>query len=198
MTIWAFVSDIHGNAKALRRADAWCADHRVERIACLGDVIGRGDPESCVEWVIDRADIAVVGNRDRDYLGRVRPELQAVVQSWPNEASAADFVVSHGDPRLHRTLNTRAIGDGFRRAVTAMEERGARLWFFGHTHHARVWRVDGAAVQQIAECRVELRLGALYVVNVGCVGLPLPGKGPPSIVRYDDVAGDVWLVGMGR
>jgi predicted phosphodiesterase len=98
LTLWSFVSDIHGNYAALSRAAAWCESAGVDRFVCLGDVIGKGDPEACVGWVRDNADIAIVGNRDLDYLDRVSPELQQVVRGWTNEARAADFIASHGDP----------------------------------------------------------------------------------------------------
>jgi hypothetical protein len=116
MTRWAFVSDIHGNRRALDSAELLAHEHGADRFVCLGDVIGRGDPVGCVEWVRDHADLAIVGNRDLDYLARVSPDLQAVVQSWAHELRASDFVASHGEPKLHRVLNSAAERDGFQRA----------------------------------------------------------------------------------
>jgi predicted phosphodiesterase len=188
VTIWAFVSDIHGNWSALQRAEALAREAGATRFACLGDVIGRGAPNECVEWVRDHADIAIVGNRDLDYLDRVRPELQNMVQSWGSEARESDFVVSHGDPRLHSTLNSRAERDQFHRVAAYLCERGARLWLFGHTHRARVWQIDAQA-PPIQQVEPELEIGETrpFVVNVGTTGLPLPGRGPASFTTYDDV-----------
>ena len=140
MTRWAFLSDIHGNRPAIEQAEELAREREVERYVCLGDVIGRGDPAGCVEWVRDRADLAIVGNRDLDYVARVPPELQATVLSWPNEVRASDFIASHGEPRLHRVLNSAAERRSFDRAREYMIDRGARIWFFGHTHRSRVWR----------------------------------------------------------
>lgn len=191
MTVWAFVSDIHGNRAALERAEALCRANGAEQFVCLGDVIGRGDPDGCVSWVHDRAALAVQGNRDLDHLARVSPELRPVVLGWPNEVTAADFVASHGDPRLHPVLRSVAERDGFARATSYMRERGARLWLFGHTHRARMWRVTKERVALLARAEVVLAREAHYVVNVGTTGLPLPGRGGPSVVIYDDAQGVV-------
>ena len=145
----------------------------------------------------DCAELAIVGNRDLDYLDRVSPPLQDVVRSWPREAQAADFVVSHGDPRLHRVLNAGAERDGFRRVTTYLEACGARLWLFGHTHRSRRWELRGLA-HPIAEDLVEIAAGARVVVNVGTTGLPLPGRDPSSFVIYDDVRGRLQALGLPR
>ena len=186
MTLWALVSDIHGNRKALDEIERRCAAAGVQRYACLGDVIGRGDPAACVAWVRAHAAIALVGNRDLDHLARVPQDLRDVVLGWANEAQAADFIVSHGESRLHRVLNSAAERDGFRRAKSYMEERGAALWLFGHTHRSRCWRLGDVGATEIHDTDVELDPRVLYVVNVGTAGLPLPGRGAASFTLYDD------------
>jgi len=188
VTVWAFVSDVHGNLRALRQAERFAQAARADHFIALGDIIGRGDPAGCVAWVRDHATIAIAGNRDLDYLDHVTPELQAVVLGWPNEATASDFVVSHGDPKLHRPLNSTAERDAFRRVATLLEERQLRVWFFGHTHRSRCWELEDESVRAIDPASVTLREGVGYVVNVGTTGLPLPGRGGAAFVLYDDRA----------
>lgn len=188
MTRWAFLSDIHGNSRALGTAENLARDRGVERFACLGDVIGRGDPAGCVSWVRDHADLAIVGNRDLDHLSRVPPDLQATVQTWAHELRASDFIASHGEPRLHRVLNSAAERDGFRRAKTYIADLSAKVWFFGHTHRSRVWRLTDEGPQLLDEPTLDLDAASVYVVNVGTTGLPLPGRDPACFVVYDDGA----------
>lgn len=217
MTLWAFVSDIHGNRRALDRAEAHAREAGAECFVCLGDVIGRGDPEGCIRWVQQRATPALVGNRDLDHLDWVCPDLQSVVLSWPREARASDFVATHGDRKFHRVLHSGSAADGFRRVFSLMAEEGLRLWFFGHTHQARMWRLSAQPSGERASLllpspsrgggggerleggsqRVVLESGLRYVVNVGTTGLPLAGRGGPSIALYDDTAGWVEIVGLG-
>ncbi len=194
MTVWAFVSDVHGNLAALRQTEGRARAAGADRFVALGDIIGRGDPNGCVSWVRDHAEIAIVGNRDLDYLDRVTPDLQAVVRGWCHEARASDFVVSHGDPKLHRPLNARAEGDGFRRAGAYLEALGVRVWLFGHTHRARCWELEGETAHEVEPTSVSLRAGCRYVVNVGTTGLPLPGRGGPAFALYDDGAGVIRTV----
>jgi predicted phosphodiesterase len=187
MTRWAFVSDIHGNRPALEAVEHLARERGAQHFVCLGDVIGKGDPAGCVAWVRDHADLAIVGNRDLDYLDRVGPELQTIVRSWGNEALASDFIASHGEPRLHRALNSAAERDGFQRAQAYMTARGVRVWFFGHTHRARAWWLAARGAEALVDESIHFQRDSRYVINVGTTGLPLPGRGPASFVIYDDV-----------
>src|SRR5581483_7354870 len=193
---------IHGKIRALERAVVACEGLGATSFACLGDVIGRGDPVACVEWVRDHASIAIVGNRDLDYLDRLPLHLQEVVRSWPHEARADGFLASHGDPRLHRILSSAAERDHFHRAATYLDEHEARLWLFGHTHRARIWEISNGMLQQIAcdaegdDQWVEIREGARYVVNVGTTGLPPPRRGGAACAIYDSCGRRFRFVGL--
>jgi predicted phosphodiesterase len=191
LTIWAFVSDVHGNRRGLAEAEALANAAGADNFVSLGDIVGRGDPEGCVAWVRDHASIAIVGNRDLDYLDRVSSALQTVILSWVNEACASDFIVSHGDAKLHRPLNSSAERDEFRRVEPSLDQRDARLWLFGHTHRSRAWELEAGEVRPLDPASVRMRPGCRYVVNVGTCGLPLPGRGGPAFVLYDDRAGVV-------
>jgi predicted phosphodiesterase len=188
MTRWAIVSDIHGNRRALEAAERLAREREADRFVCLGDVIGRGDPAWCVAWVRDHAALAIVGNRDLDYVARVPADLQDTVQSWAHELRASDFILSHGEPRLHRVLNSGAERDGFRRAQAYIAESRAAVWFFGHTHRSRAWRITADGSVLVTEPNTGFEADAIYVVNVGTTGLPLPGRDPASFVLYNDEA----------
>ena len=188
--LWAFVSDIHGNRRGLERAEALGVARAVDRYVCLGDVIGRGDPEGCVEWVADHTTIAITGNRDLDHLALVRPDLQRVVADWPREYVGPQFALTHGDPGSHRLLRSSVEAKGFRGVADYLEGIGVRLWLYGHTHHARVWSLADPTAP-LVESIVHLQPGGQYVVNVGTVGLPFARKGGPSMLLYEDA--EDWL-----
>jgi predicted phosphodiesterase len=193
------VSDIHGNRRALAAVEALARERGAEAWVCLGDVIGRGDPVGCVEWVTDHARLALVGNRDLDYLERVALPLRAAVVGWKREATASDFIASHGDSRLHPVLHSAAERDGFRRVVRYLEERGARVWFFGHTHRDRVWEIGlHGEARAVDAALIEMRPEFRYVVNVGTTGKPLGGRGPAAFCLYDDTAGILERVTLPR
>jgi diadenosine tetraphosphatase ApaH/serine/threonine PP2A family protein phosphatase len=61
----AVVSDIHGNAVALKAVLEDIASIGVDRIICLGDIIGYGpDPLECVDLVREKCAWALMGNHD--------------------------------------------------------------------------------------------------------------------------------------
>ena len=61
----ALVSDLHGNALALREVLAQIAREGVEQIVCLGDVATLGpEPERVLELVHDSGAVCILGNHD--------------------------------------------------------------------------------------------------------------------------------------
>jgi predicted phosphodiesterase len=197
MTIWGLISDVHGNLPALERAVERCRSRSASRFAFLGDMLGRGDSDRCVELIRSLADVSVVGNRDLDWQGRVGPEARAYVLSLPVAQRADDFLAAHGDARLERDLSSDDARRGFGRSYRILEREGLRVGLFGHTHRARVWRLTGLsqppellydAVTTPSGATLQLNgpsPAVRYVVNVGTTGLPFPGKGPPSCAVYD-------------
>ena len=61
----AIISDIHSNTEALEAVLADIDERGVERIICLGDVVGYGpEPAACLDTVRRRASIMLMGNHD--------------------------------------------------------------------------------------------------------------------------------------
>ena len=61
----AVISDIHGNAAALRAVLADIDARSLKRIVCLGDIVGYGpDPLECVDLVAARCEWSLMGNHD--------------------------------------------------------------------------------------------------------------------------------------
>jgi len=61
----AVISDIHGNAEALRAVLADIEQRGADRIVCLGDIVGYGpDPLECVDLVRERCSWSLMGNHD--------------------------------------------------------------------------------------------------------------------------------------
>lgn len=61
----AVISDIHGNAEALRAVLSDIESKGIDRIVCLGDIIGYGpEPRASVDLVADRCAWSLLGNHD--------------------------------------------------------------------------------------------------------------------------------------
>lgn len=60
----AIISDIHGNLEALQAVLKDIESQNVQRIFCLGDVVGYGpNPRECLDLVM-KMDVCVIGNHD--------------------------------------------------------------------------------------------------------------------------------------
>jgi predicted phosphodiesterase len=189
--VWGLISDIHGNFPALQQALRVLEAAGARKLAFLGDYLGRGESDRCVECIKQVADIAIVGNRDLDWQDRVLPASKAWVLGLPKTASGGRLLVSHGDSRLTPALSTSQIERDFPRVWPEMDQRDAQVWAFGHSHHARVWRKTSAAdaAELITNSTVDMDLTSRYFVNVGTTGLPFPGKGRPSVALVDFAEG---------
>ncbi|MCK6484737.1 MAG: metallophosphoesterase family protein [Phycisphaerae bacterium] len=65
MATLAIISDIHGNAEALRTVLEDIDRRGIKRIVCLGDVIGYGpDPAACLDMIAERVEFCLCGNHD--------------------------------------------------------------------------------------------------------------------------------------
>ena len=61
----ALISDIHSNAEALSAVLADIESRGIDRIICLGDVVGYGpDPGPCLDTIMDRCSAVIMGNHD--------------------------------------------------------------------------------------------------------------------------------------
>ena len=61
----AVISDIHGNAEALKRVLEDIEKRGLSRIVCLGDIVGYGpEPLACVDLVRQRCAWSLMGNHD--------------------------------------------------------------------------------------------------------------------------------------
>ncbi len=63
--MYAIISDIHANLAALEAVLADIENRRVQRVVCLGDVVGYGpDPLQCLSIVREKTEFCLKGNHD--------------------------------------------------------------------------------------------------------------------------------------
>ena len=115
------LSDIHANLEALVQVEAVLGRLGVDRVICLGDVVGYGaSPNDCCERIRALASITLLGNHDAAVSGRMdyayyydaaRQALDWTVQqldpdhlvwlrSLPYAHRVDDLAFSHGSPIL--------------------------------------------------------------------------------------------------
>ena len=209
---YAFVSDIHGNLTAWNTVLQDMAVHRIDRIVCLGDVVGYGpQPAECLRSVYSRVHAMVLGNHDAVVGGRMSAShfndrarraiewtqvrlgdrARALFGDLPMVLKGHGFRCSHGDftdPAQFRYVFTPEEAAANFAAVPE------QLLFIGHSHEACFFVTgESGAVYKIAPQDFALEEGKRYLVNVGSVGSPRDGDLRACYVIYDEEKKSVWF-----
>lgn len=194
----ALISDIHANLEALQATLADIAAQRVDRIVCLGDIVGYNTkPAECLALIRDCNALCVAGNHDLAVCGRIAPSdfsaRAARAVAWtrdrlterdlaflrdlPLKAVIDNRVVAvHGALHPEHGCESVRLDNDERRmqsfAALKAHPSGARICAFGHTHHAGVYELCGGKMTVRAESDTALRDDAHYLINPGTVGEP--------------------------
>ncbi len=201
---WGIFSDVHANGPAL---DAVLGDIDrvgVDRLLCLGDLVGYGPhPDEVVRRVRALGCPVVVGNHDLAAIGRLdtsdfnpfaraavdwtaerlsddsRRYLEALPMTWAGgPVSAVHGTLDHPDDFLYLQTLDHA------RELLLDQERF--LVVFGHTHVPITFALSGDQVGVSCERRVDLSDADRALVNVGSVGQPRDEDARASWVLYDE------------
>jgi len=194
----ALISDVHANLEALEATLADISAQAVDRIVCLGDVVGYNTkPAECLALIRDNNILCVAGNHDLAVGEKLTTEdfstTAARSVGWTRQRlSADDLAFLGGLPRkaiienrlitVHGALHPETGCEIVRldneqrrmlsfRALKA-HASGARICAFGHTHHAGIYEWRDDSVVSHHEPEVQLRQDAYYLINPGTVGEP--------------------------
>jgi predicted phosphodiesterase len=193
MAVLGVIADIHGNREALEAVLAVLDARRVDRLLCLGDIVGyNADPDECVETVRKRRALSIAGNHDlislrkldfsrcsniaRYALARTRQTLGDEAAEFldklpPNRMLDDGVVLVHGGVRDVQQYMPNA--DAIRENVPHLRADfpGAKICFFGHSHEPRVYAVnENDEVREVeAHAPTYLVKALTYFINPGSV-----------------------------
>jgi predicted phosphodiesterase len=195
----AILSDIHANLEALRATLQQISSQAVDRIVCLGDVVGcNTDPVECIALLRERNALWVAGNHDRAASGqitttgfsktaaraiawtrqRLSADLVAFLADLPLKAAVGDHLVAvHGALHPDTGCELVRLDNDERRLLSfralSLHPSGARICAFGHTHRAGVFELRDGVVRALACDEILLHDDSYYLVNPGTIGQPL-------------------------
>ena len=190
----AVISDVHGNRTALAAVLEEIESAAVDRVACLGDIVGYGpNPSACTASVRQVADFVVQGNHDRTVhtpgryashptagpgLRHAATELDEEALEWldslPEQRTVDEgsVLLVHSHPEYRgRYVSPYAF-------ETVAQDVDAEVLLLGHTH------VQSA----------ETAAGTL-VVNPGSVGQPRDGDADAAYAIVDT---ETWTADLRR
>jgi len=189
---YAIISDIHANPVAFKSVLDDIRRQKADRIVCLGDVTGYGydavescvlAKENCDVWLLGNhdaacagvgADALVRGNPHYDFDIAERKELGrdrlAEIRELPYTFTNKHFACVHGDFIVPQDFGYVLTADDAWRNFCACDRN---LMFIGHTHEAKVWKLNAKAELETAGVgKIDLDPDCRYIVNVGSVGYP--------------------------
>jgi putative phosphoesterase len=178
----AILSDIHANLPAFEAVLEEIARHDVERIHCLGDIVGYGPfPNECVELVRTRCSIVIKGNHDsgatgetplRSFSDHARKAIRWTMDHLTGESAEYLKQLPFTHVENHLTLVHASPDDPpawnyvltLRDAESAFASFTTDVCFIGHTHVPVVIGEDLSINTYTPRGR--------FIINVGSVGQP--------------------------
>jgi predicted phosphodiesterase len=191
----ALLSDVHGNLPAFRAVLADIEKADVERIWCLGDLVGYGaEPDGCVELARESCDLCLAGNHDLVVIGKIDIEdfsrSAAAAARWTRDHIAEESVeflagLESADDGQELGLYHASPRDPVWEYVLAgwqaaecMDVMEPRVGAVGHSHVALFFHRDGeqATHGAPAPAGTERDVSAgRWLLNPGGVGQPRDG-----------------------
>lgn len=198
------LSDVHGNLHGLEAALG--AAGRVDRILCLGDVVGYGAfPNQCCELLREVGAVCLSGNHDAAALGLIsiewfnpiatdailwtREQLSIPNREWLASLPAQLAFPDEGFQAVHASLRSAweeyIVSEEV--ALHSFDRMEQPLCFYGHTHVADLYWASEAELLRTPEPRiereafprgggVEMEEGERYLLNPGSCGQPRDGN----------------------
>jgi len=177
----------------------------VDRLVCLGDLVGYGaDPGVVVDRVASRNAIVVAGNHDHASVGLAdlewfNPHARRAAE-WTADRldrgqarflSGLPLVLEHtGATLVHASPLNPAEWPYLLSLAEGVEAFGSvetPLCFIGHSHVPAVWtfRSAGRVVFRRGGGQTLLQAGERYLINVGSVGQPRDGDPDAAYAVWD-------------
>tara|TARA_R110002073_G_scaffold15425_7_gene60866 strand:+ start:17772 stop:18530 length:759 start_codon:yes stop_codon:yes gene_type:complete len=215
LTRTAILSDIHGNLAALRAVLADVQSNKVDRIVCLGDVVGYGpQPCACLDQAIE-FDFCVLGNHDSSALfdpegfnvaaeqaifwtraqlecGRDGPEASRRRMEFlcklPRTVREGGVLFVHGSPRSPTNEYVFPEDTQNCKKMEKLFSMIPHLCFQGHTHVPGIFTPDMRFIRpmELAGGYSVSDKSQRLMINVGSVGQPRDGDPRSCYVLYDE------------
>ncbi len=205
---YAILSDIHSNLEAFSKALEFLPKLKIDRIICLGDVVGyNANPNEIIDlfYKMDRLTI-IRGNHDRavstykyddfsyNAVAAIQWTIKHITRTSENFLNALDmgpkfiddsFAICHGSP-LDEDYYIFTKQDT-KEQFAWMVDNNVKLLFFGHTHIQKIYSYDPASGETsiIKETSLHFDKNLYYLVNPGSIGQPRDGDPKGSFAVFD-------------
>ncbi len=211
----AVLSDIHANIHALSQVMADTKKKNVDKIVCLGDVVGlHTHPAECIDLLRSENVYCILGNHDAGVIGRLeRKSFPAdcwEVIEWTRSILNADQMnylstlppqalvdesiwVMHG---YFENVSRYMVGTmRILLAASRLKIRSIALGFYGHTHTVSAHVINGvppfAGIHSVSPLSMRTDRKSVTLCNPGTVGQPRDADACARYLTYDSERGEV-------
>lgn len=209
-------ADVHANAGALDAVLGRFARERVDRLVCLGDLVGyNAEPRRVIERLRESGAVLVAGNHDRDALRDLPMQgtsnAAAVAMRWTAEAlgpTEREFLAGlpnrYVEPGLFVAIHGSFLNDvhtyGYVTSTMLKQNLDVvsnrpdlpQLAFCGHTHVPMFGALDSdGACNEVRELATRISYegdARAVLVNPGSVGQPRDGDPRAACAVVDTAA----------
>ena len=204
----AIISDIHSNIEALEEVIADINRRGVDKVVCLGDIVGYGaNPKECIKRIKSLTSNVIAGNHDYgvggltpiNYFSSVaksavkwtkkqlnRSELN-FLRLLPLTINWGSVLFIHSSPDAPDMWNYILTSSD---AIVQFRFFSEAILFVGHTHIPGIWNESGSfSVPTPKPFRLDTK--KRYIVNPGSVGQPRDGVNDASYLIFDS---DYWSI----
>ena len=205
----AVITDIHANLPALEAVLAAVEERGIERVWCLGDVVGYGaDPDACADLVRECCDLCLVGNHDLAVLGDL--DIASFSEAAADAVEWTRARIGEGTLEFLRELDPATAREGIglfhasprdpvweyvlslEQASACLDVQPERLALIGHSHVSLFFTRDpdgdGPGETRGAQAgdgaKLDLAEGR-WLVNPGSVGQPRDGDPRAAWLELD-------------
>ena len=204
---YAIISDIHSNLEAFQTVLDKIHQEKVDRIICLGDLVGyNANPNECIELAKNEKIKCILGNHDAAVIGKadikwfnviarqailwtkknISPKNFTFLESLSENCFIdSNFFIVHGSPK-NRDEYIFTIQEA-KHHFEYLLENSINLCFFGHTHRRALYQhtSKGNFKNHTKEESLRLRKVDYYLINPGGVGQPRDYDPRASFLFYD-------------
>ncbi len=204
---YAIISDIHSNLEALETVLRTIQEERIDKIFCLGDIVGYGPyPTECFNLVKQHCEIIITGNHDFACIeksellyfnqfakkaiewtvNKLPEEVLREFAALPLEETVDDFRLVHSNPYAPSSWDYILSID---EAIYNFSKFEEQICFIGHSHQPVIYiENEDVNYSTTTDTVIEIEEEHRYIINVGSVGQPRDSIPDSSFGIFDTEA----------
>ena len=201
----AIISDIHSNLEALQKSISIIEENKVDKIICLGDVVGYGaNPKECLKIIHEISSFILLGNHDQAaadvrytesftvyanvaarWTNKILTESEKeLLLSFPLSIESDGITYVHASP--YRPSEWDYISN-YEDAFFNFSYFNNNICFVGHSHIPEIFMEDYNEYQLVRNSvKLKCMPDKKYIINVGSVGQPRDRDWRLSFGIFDD------------